>query len=248
MLSLARQERLRARYKAATPGYHTSGELYEGLLRRHIKPDSRILDAGCGQAGIVARARGQALAAGIDITFAGFRDAVDLSDLVCGDLAHLPFADGAFTIVASSWVFEHLEHPGRVFAEFARVLQPGGMLIFLTPNANNWVTLANRLAPSRLQKGLVRALYGREEVFTFRTCYRANTRAALDRHLNAAGFACAELHCVGDPTYLAFGELGYKLGVLLERLTDRGGLRELKVHWVGAYVKRETEDVKREHA
>ena len=239
MLNLERKEELRARYRAATPGWRPASHVYDEAVRSCITPDAVILDAGCGQAGIVARARGSARAVGIDATFEGYRHAVDLADLVCGNLEALPFADNSFTLIASSWVFEHLERPERAFAEFARVLVPGGRLVFVTPNAHNIVTLANRLAPARLQKALVWRLYGRREVFTFRTHYRANTPAALDRLLCAAGFEREALHMVGDPTYLAFNEMGYRLGVLCERLTDRAWLQRFKVHLVGVYRKRQ---------
>ncbi len=235
MLDLERQERLRARYRAATPGWDPSSVVYDQLLRQRIRPDSVILDAGCGQAGIVARARGSALAAGMDICFEGFCEAVDLPDLVCGNLEHLPFGDATFTLIASSWVFEHLERPPQVFAEFARVLRPGGELVFLTPNVHSLVTAGNRYMPILLQKNLVRRFYGRQEMFTFRTHYRANTARGLDRMLSAAGFHREALRAVGDPTYLAFNELGYRLGVLFERLTDHLRLQGLKVHLVGAY-------------
>jgi len=224
LLDLARQEQLRARYATATPGWQPASVVYDALVRQSIGPGAVILDAGCGQAGIVARAHGAARAVGIDATFDGYRDAVDLSDLVCGDLQALPFADGAFTLIASSWVLEHIEQPARAFAEFARVLAPGGRLVFLTPNAHNYVTVANRLAPGHLQK-------------TFRTYYRANTRATLDRLLTAAGFECEAFHFVGDPTYIAFNELGYRLGSALERLTEAAWLRQFKVHLVGVYRK-----------
>ncbi len=235
MLDIQRQEALRARYAAERPGYRPASAVYDSLLRARIGPDSVILDAGCGQAGIVARARGSARAAGIDVTFEGFRDAVDLSDLVRGNLEALPFAASSFTLIASSWVFEHLEHPELAFREFARVLRPGGQLVFLTPNRRHPLTLSTHAIPDWVQKGLVRRFYGRKEVFTFRTYYRANTRRDLDRLLTAAGFACEAFHLVGDPTYLAFNELGYRLGCLYEHLTNGRALRGLKVHLVAAY-------------
>jgi SAM-dependent methyltransferase len=237
LLDLERQQRLRARYRAETPGYRPSGEVYDALLRRYVQPGAVILDAGCGQAGIVARARGSARAVGLDVTFEGYRDAVDLSDLVCGNLEALPFAAESFTLIASGWVFEHLANPARAFAELARVLRPGGRLVFLTPNAHNYVTLANRLAPCRLQKQLVWWFYRRQEIFTFRTHYRANSRRQLERLLAGAGFVCEALHFVGDPTYTALNEPLYRLGVLYERLTDHPRLQGLKVHLVGAYRK-----------
>ncbi len=237
MLDLERQERLRARFRAETPNYRPSTEIYDTLVRQHVQPDSMILDAGCGQAGIVARARGQARAVGADVSFAGFRDAVDLSDLVCANLEALPFAAESFTLIASSWVLEHLADPQRVFAEFARVLRPGGMFVFLTPNAHNYVTFANRYAPAGLQKRVVWWFYRRREIFTFRTHYRANTPRSLERLLAGAGFRREALYLNGDPTYTALNEPLYRLGVLYERLTDRPSLQRFKVHIIGAYRK-----------
>lgn len=42
----------------------------------------------------------------------------------------LPFADGAFDLVLSDNVVDHAHDPGRILAEAARVLRPGGLLYF----------------------------------------------------------------------------------------------------------------------
>jgi ubiquinone/menaquinone biosynthesis C-methylase UbiE len=46
------------------------------------------------------------------------------------DAAELPFADGAFDLVLGHAVLHHLPDLERSFAEFARVLAPGGTLFF----------------------------------------------------------------------------------------------------------------------
>ena len=48
---------------------------------------------------------------------------------VVGDLLALPFADAAFDSVVSITVVEHLPHYREAFAEFVRVLKPGGTMI-----------------------------------------------------------------------------------------------------------------------
>ncbi len=45
----------------------------------------------------------------------------------------LDFPDESFSNVTMLAVIEHLEAPGKLFAEISRVLKPGGMLIITTP-------------------------------------------------------------------------------------------------------------------
>lgn len=198
-----------------------------------------MLDAGCGRAGVIGLFRDKArLTVGLDADLASLCDNVGLHQAVLGRLTELPFAAASFDLVISSWVIEHLPEPETVFAEIARVLRWGGHFIFLTPNAWNYVVLINRLTPAWLQRRLVPRLYGRQEKDTFPVVYRANTRRKLDDKLGRAGLRCEEFHYVGDPSYIAANDLLFKMGVLLERLTDYGSLRSLKVHLVASYVKR----------
>ncbi len=52
---------------------------------------------------------------------------------VCGDVYQLPFEDATFDSVVSLETIEHLEHPERAIAEFARVLKPDGVLLGSVP-------------------------------------------------------------------------------------------------------------------
>jgi len=49
----------------------------------------------------------------------------ELAD-VYGDLHHLPFHDGAFELVCSQAVFEHVRNPFEAARELVRVTRPGG--------------------------------------------------------------------------------------------------------------------------
>ncbi|WP_373975210.1 malonyl-ACP O-methyltransferase BioC [Chitinibacter sp. SCUT-21] len=50
----------------------------------------------------------------------------------CGDLEHLPFADNSLDIIWSSLALQWCNTPDAAFAEFARVLKPGGLVMFAT--------------------------------------------------------------------------------------------------------------------
>lgn len=57
---------------------------------------------------------------------------------VIGDAANLPFRDGSFQLVYSSFVFEHLQNPQIALKEWKRVLRPRGSLEIVTDNASHW--------------------------------------------------------------------------------------------------------------
>lgn len=49
------------------------------------------------------------------------------------DLSRLSFADGSFDLVLTQDVFEHVPAYAKTFSECARVLKPGGALVFTVP-------------------------------------------------------------------------------------------------------------------
>ncbi len=52
-------------------------------------------------------------------------------NFVTADLAHLPFADGAFDCITCGYVLEHLPDPKPGLEQLARVLQTGGRMFLL---------------------------------------------------------------------------------------------------------------------
>jgi len=235
VLSLERQERFRQRYALTHPGWRPSSHLYRDRVVNSLFPSARVLDLGCGRGGVMEQLHGMTVfTSGLDPHEESLREHRQPAlSLVCGLADALPYEDGAFDVVCCSWVLEHLSHPANVFREVVRVLDAGGRFIFLTPNLRHPLLRVNQAL--RWTEGrLVDRLYGREEADIFPAYYRANTASRVDALARDAGLQRISVHWIGDPTYLAFNELLFRVGSLLETITP---LR-MRVHLVGEYASR----------
>jgi SAM-dependent methyltransferase len=149
-----------------------------------------VLEAGCGRTTRLARFRDRIdRLVGVDLDESGGRTNESLDEFAVADLCGpLPFEDGAFDLVYSNFVVEHLERPPAAFAEWHRVLRPGGSVVVVTSNRANPLMTAARILP----QGVRTAIKGRgpgavaRDVFPAR--YRANTPGALTAQLRRAGF------------------------------------------------------------
>lgn len=240
MLNLTQQERLRHRYQTeVVPGYRLGLDVYRELLARHIAPGTTVLDAGCGPAGLVSDFETTATVIGVDLHLTGFTEFdgnFGITKLAESPLHTLPFPNNTFDVVTCSWVLEHIADPLASIREVARVMKPGGRLIFITPNALNYVVGLRRLVPQALSRRVVKWIYGRDEDFINPTYYRLNTPYDLERVGIASGLIAERLQTVGDPTYLAVNELAFQLAVRVERLLE-ATYPQRRVHLVGVYRK-----------
>jgi ubiquinone/menaquinone biosynthesis C-methylase UbiE len=159
-----RQERYRQAYRRLKPGWDDSLTLYRAAVARHVGPETRVLDVGCGHADFLADVYARTPhAVGVDPDEAALQQNGTIERRVAGLADDLPFAGESFDVVACAWVIEHLAEPERALREIHRVLASGGRLIFLTPNAWNYNVWLIRLIPNRLHDCFTRRLYGRQE-------------------------------------------------------------------------------------
>ena len=63
-----------------------------------------------------------------------------------------PIADDSYDAIAADYVLEHLEDPQKTMAEAHRVLHPGGLFVFRTPNLYHYVSMASYLSPHWFHK------------------------------------------------------------------------------------------------
>ena len=96
-----------------------------------LLPPGRSLDLGCG-VGHSYRLLAPRETVGVDVdpdSLAGQE-----RETHAADMRRLPFEDGSFASVLSVQSIEHVPDPDRAIAETARVLEPGGLAVFVTPN------------------------------------------------------------------------------------------------------------------
>ncbi|MEX2245847.1 MAG: methyltransferase domain-containing protein [Dehalococcoidia bacterium] len=211
-------------------------------IHARVRPGDTILDAGCGSGRVFQyhfdAAHRPKLILGVDRTHEP-RANRNIDAAARADLAALPLRAAAFDLAISSHVAEHLTQPERVFAELARVLRPGGLLLLLTPNRWHYVTVGATLLPHAAHLRFNR-WRGVDQHDIFPTVYRANTARRLRALLEASGFDVERIdQFETEPEYLAFSLPTYALGVAYERLVNRfGALRNLRVNLLAVARKR----------
>jgi len=94
-----------------------------------LPPDTRVLDAGCGEGVLVDEYAARLRISGVDVHYASAR-------VKTASLMALPFPDASFERALCLDVLEHLayEDQPRALAELHRVLVPGGELLVSIPN------------------------------------------------------------------------------------------------------------------
>lgn len=243
MLSLDKQNRLREEYRQIWPGWAPATEQYADLVRNHLTPNSQVLDLGCGRGGLIEQlieTHGNELlqrTVGLDpdqLSLAEHR----LNLAAATGFSHaLPFKAQSFDVVFCSWLLEHLEHPQLDLAEIGRVLKPGGVFIFITPNKRHPIAWINQAIGrfAAVQDWLVERLYGRVAADTFPTWYRVNSQNQISSHLEQISKASSfeikldKLLFIPDPTYLAFHPFVFRFMCWFETVLPKSR----RLHLVG---------------
>jgi SAM-dependent methyltransferase len=198
-----RAQRLKQRYFGSAHPYHD----FEREVERHLRPDGTLLDAGCGRtAPVLAKYRGRA-ARLIGVDLVEFDPAVSATGLELhrGDLAHIPVDAQSVDVVMARSVMEHVTDPAAVYREVHRVLRPGGAFVFLTANLWDYASLIALMVPNRLHPWVVARTEGRAEEDVFPIAYRTNTRRAVRKWAQGAGFELASFRYLGQyPSYFMF--------------------------------------------
>ena len=167
----AAARRFRSEYHYAVFEYLRSAKAIQGLERAGVVLHGRVLDAGCGGGGTALSLAEEAdFAVGLDLE-ARFQDAgtrlarekqVGRVAFVQGDGTRLPFPDGAFDVVFSHSVIEHVASAEAYLRECHRVLRAGGVLYLSTAP---YLSLAGAHLPRLLVPVPLHLIVGRKRAF-----------------------------------------------------------------------------------
>ena len=178
------------------PTLQNSQSLYKNTISHNLSPKVQWLDLGCGhhilplwhfpeEKELLTRCKS---IFGIDYSLTSLKKHRSISKRIQGDISKLPLNDNSFDLVTSNMVIEHFQDPLLQFKEVQRILKPGGIFIFHTPNSLGYQALLSRIIPNFIKKHIIRILQGRKEEDIFETYYRANTVKDIQRLANSTYF------------------------------------------------------------
>lgn len=199
--------------------------MFSRLIEERLGKHSIVLDlgAGKGKAGYSFRDRAS-FVVGID-TDPNIKANRLISARIQADIGALPFQSGAFNLIYSDYVLEHVQEPITCIREVARVLAPGGYFIFRTPNLFHYVSMISLLTPHwfhQLIANRVRGIAEDDENEVYPTVYRMNTRWRVEHVCRTGELEPETLMMVErEPSYMLFNPAAFILGFLYERVVNR---------------------------
>jgi SAM-dependent methyltransferase len=200
-------------------------KIYEQMILAKLKPDSVLLDAGCGRtAPVLAKFVGKAKRlVGVELVDFDPAKVPAGVELIQGNLADVPKLGAASVdLIISRSVLEHIQVIEPVYKEMHRILKPGGSFVFLVPNFWDYVSLISWIVPNKFHGLIVSKTEGRDAHDTFPAFYKSNTRRSVARLAARTGFRMVSCEYLGQyPAMLMFNAPIFLLGSLYEKLIER---------------------------
>ena len=231
--------RVEAMLKRYYPAEQDPYRLYEKQIAHYLRRKHMLLDAGCGRLAPVLHLFREQVEKAIGVDLVQFSPELADSGLLllnC-ELTAIPLASASLDLIISRSVVEHLADPACAYAEFHRLLKPGGRLIFITPNVWSYPMVASRIIPNRFHAAVVDWAEGRPKDDTFETYYRSNSFRAIRRLAAGTAFEVTSLSWLTMfPNYLMFHPWAFRAGIAYERLVSRVRPLNFLQHWILAVL------------
>jgi SAM-dependent methyltransferase len=180
-------------------------------------PSLTVLDVGCGR-GVHAGTNPIGRAA-YEYAFANHTmlgtdlDPVGLEhpwmhDFRLGDGKTIPYFDHVADVIVFDWVMEHVTEPEPFVRELARVLKPGGTVLFRTVQRWSPAGIGASVVPNRWHVPLIRRLQpGMHSADVYPTAMKANTIRVIERLFGDNGMAVTVTRCAGLDGYVPVNAL-----------------------------------------
>jgi SAM-dependent methyltransferase len=211
---------------------------FKKLSQSTAKPESLILEAGCGKRSVISELNLKVKnAVGVDISPVDLQQNTAMDFRLLADIGKLPFKKDTFDLIICRNVVEHLPDPINVFTEFRMVLRPQGMILIRTPNLLNPIIFLSRILPLNIRIWIKKSVFHDTDGDTFPTYHRCNTKRRLINTFTSLGFQSNFLTYDGLMAYFDFSRILLSLIVLYERITDIRCLRWLKMWIITSFIK-----------
>ena len=210
-----------------SPGHVDGTTEFHAMCAAHIPPGAAILEVGAGRSNPTSQYLSSlGRLSGLDIDPA-VQSNEYLADAQLLNTKVYPFADSCFDACVSNYVIEHMADPLSHLTEISRILRPGGVYLFRTPNRYHYVSLASRLSPHGFHTAVANRLRNLREDAPdpFPTHYRLNSRQAIHCAAAQAGLRVRELRMVEkEPSYGMASRLLFVTFMLYERVVNSSAL------------------------
>jgi SAM-dependent methyltransferase len=202
-------------------------ETYRQILTREVNDRATILHLGAGSRWVgdvcATSLEGKTVWAVDPDADALARNPAEKRIVAGGE--KIPLPSGSVDVIACEHVVEHLEDPAAVLREAHRLLRPGGVFVFTTPNFLSYFGLTTYFTPHWFHKLYLNWLAdmgacGNRNPYP--TTYRMNTLGTVRRLAQENGFRVKELLTgVDAPTYTVPFPIVHQLFFLWHLLLDR---------------------------
>lgn len=187
-------QRLRAKLEARTLN---DWQTFHEEVRRRLRPRMTVLDLGCGD-GISCPFPWDEFPdvyrIGLDVDVAAKQNPHMHEIHLIKDGKDWPIGDSTIDLVTSRYVLEHVASPMPLLANVHRVLRPGGIFCFLTPNKYSLEMIASNILPHAIKTKLLDRCVGGDHPGGFFTYYRLNTRRAIERAARKSGLEVEQIN------------------------------------------------------
>ena len=206
-----------------SPGHVDGTSEFHAMCAAHIPYGGAILEVGAGPSNPTSRYLSSlGHLSGVDVDPA-VRSNQYLADAHVLKTDVYPFADSCFDACVSNYVLEHVADPRVHLSEVSRILRPGGVYLFRTPNRYHYVSLVSRLTPHWFHEAVANRLrnLSEEAPHPYPTYYRLNSRRAIHRAATQAGLLVRELRMVEkEPSYGKASRILFLTFMLYERVVN----------------------------